>query len=141
MHGLNISASCGLAVAHGVDLVDLSDFSRLLTEPASIFLDRHFTDQERRTAGVGVNQASRLAGRFAVKEAVMKALGTGWGEGISFTDVEVINLETGAPTIVLHRKLATIQEEAGISNWLVSTSHTASIAMASVIGLAASGHQ
>jgi len=71
----------------------------------------------------------------------MKALGTGWGEGISFTDVEVINLETGAPTIVLHRKLATIQEEAGISNWLVSTSHTASIAMASVIGLAASGHQ
>ncbi len=72
-----------MVAGHGLDIVDITDFSRLLHEPASKFLDRHFTEAERRDAGEGVNQSQKLAGRFAVKEAVMKALDVGWGDGIS----------------------------------------------------------
>lgn len=66
----------------------------------------------------------------------MKALGTGWGDGIAFTDVEVVSQRTGAPTVVLHRRLVAIATEQGIVRWLVSASHTTAVAMASVIALA-----
>ena len=127
----------GMVVGHGLDVVDVVDFSRLLCEPARSFLDRHFTVDELAAAGNGVVQVQRLAGRFAVKEAVLKALGVGWGNGVAFTDVEVITLETGAPTIMLKRKLAAIEQERGIIGWLVSVSHSGAVAVASVIAVGA----
>jgi len=125
----------GNAVAHGLDVVDIADFSRLMNEQASGFLDRYFTLGELATADEGGNRIERLASRFAVKEAVLKALGTGWGDGIAFTDVEVVSQRTGAPAVVLHRRLAAIANERGIVHWLVSASHTSAVAMASVIAL------
>ena len=126
----------GLAIGHGVDIVDVADFSRLIEAPARQFLDRYFTDSELATVATGANKLERLAGRFAVKEAVLKALGVGWGDGIAFTDVEIITLETGAPTVLLHRRLADLERERCIIGWLVSTSHTATVAVGSVIALA-----
>ncbi len=126
----------GNVVAHGVDVVDMADFSRLMNEQAGGFLDRYFTLGELATANEGGNRIERLASRFAIKEAVLKALGTGWGDGIAFTDVEVVSQRTGAPTVVLHRRLVTIANEQGIVRWLVSASHTTAVAMASVIALA-----
>jgi holo-[acyl-carrier protein] synthase len=125
----------GNVVAHGVDVVDMADFSRLMNEQVGGFLDRYFTLGELATANEGGNRIERLASRFAIKEAVLKALGTGWGDGIAFTDVEVVSQRTGAPTIVLHRRLVTIADEQGIARWLVSASHTTAVAMASVIAL------
>lgn len=125
----------GIVVGHGLDVVDIGDFSRLFSEPTVDFLDRHFTDDELTAACGGVTRIQRLAGRFAVKEAVMKALGVGWGNGIAFTDVEVITLESGAPTVVLKRKLASLEKERGIVGWFVSVSHTSAIAVASVIAI------
>lgn len=125
----------GNVVAHGVDVVDMADFSRLMNEQAGGFLDRYFTLGELATADEGGNRIERLASRFAIKEAVLKALGTGWGDGIAFTDVEVVSQRTGAPTVVLHRRLVTIADEQGIVRWLVSASHTTAVAMASVIAL------
>lgn len=125
----------GMVVGHGLDIVDIADFSRLFSEPAVNFLDRHFTDDELAAAGGGVARILKLAGRFAVKEAVMKALGVGWGNGIAFTDVEVVTLESGAPTVALKRELAVLEQERDIVGWLVSTSHTNAIAVASVIAL------
>jgi holo-[acyl-carrier protein] synthase len=130
--------SRGMVAGHGLDIVDISDFSRLLHEPASKFLDRHFTETERRDAGEGANQSQKLAGRFAVKEAVMKALGVGWGDGISFTDVEVAILESGAPTVTLHRRLVTLAQDRNITDWFVSISHSRTVAVASVIAVAVS---
>lgn len=124
-------------VAHGVDIVDTTDFSRLVNKQASGFLDRYFTPAELASADENGDRTERLASRFAVKEAVLKALGTGWGDGIAFTDVEVISGRRGAPTIVLRRQLVTIANERGIAHWLVSASHTGTIAMASVIALTA----
>jgi holo-[acyl-carrier protein] synthase len=106
-----------------------------LNEPARSFLDRYFTKVELAAAGDGATQTQRLAGRFAVKEAVMKALGMGWGHGVSFTDVEVITLETGAPTVYLRRKLASLEQERAIVQWFVSVSHTSTVAVASVIAV------
>ncbi|KLA96553.1 hypothetical protein SM19410_10470 [Xanthomonas hortorum pv. gardneri] len=125
----------GNVVAHGVDVVDMADFSRLMNEQAGGFLDRYFTLGELATANEGGNRIERLASRFAIKEAVLKALGTGWGDGIAFTDVEVVSQRTGAPTVVLHRRLVKIADEKGIARWLVSASHTTAVAMASVIAL------
>jgi holo-[acyl-carrier protein] synthase len=125
----------GKVMGHGLDIVDIVDFSRLFTEPAIEFLDRHFTDNELTAAGDGVTQVQRLAGRFAVKEAVMKALGVGWGNGITFTDVEVITVESGAPAVRLKRKLASLERERGIVGWFVSVSHTNAVAVASVIAI------
>jgi holo-[acyl-carrier protein] synthase len=125
----------GMVVGHGLDIVDIGDFSRLFSEPAVNFLDRHFTVDELTAAGGGVTQVQRLAGRFAVKEAVMKSLGVGWGNGIAFTDVEVITLESGAPTVILKRKLVALGQERGIVGWLVSVSHTSAVVVASVIAI------
>lgn len=125
----------GNVVAHGVDLVDVADFGRFVTTQASEFLDRYFTSDELKVADENGNRIERLASRFAIKEAVLKALGTGWGNGIAFTDVEVGSHRMGAPSIKLHRNLAAIAASQEIGGWLVSASHTASIAMASVIAL------
>jgi holo-[acyl-carrier protein] synthase len=122
-------------VAHGVDVVDTAEFARLINKQANEFLDRYFTTTELAIAGKGGDRAERLASRFAVKEAVLKALGTGWGDGIAFTDVEVDSGRSGAPAVVLHRRLVTIARERGIAHWLVSASHTSTIAIASVIAL------
>ena len=124
-------------VAHGVDVVDTADFARLVNKQASDFLDRYFTTAELAPADEGGDRTERLASRFAVKEAVLKALGTGWGDGIAFTDVEVVSQRSGAPAVVLHRRLVKIANERGIAHWLVSASHTSSIAIASVIALTA----
>jgi len=125
-----------MMIAHGIDLVDVSSTARLLADPTDQFLTRCFTANEQASAGSGVDRSQRLSGRFATKEAVMKALGSGFGEGIGFLDIETITLASGAPSIVLYGEARRRAELLGISSWLVSTSHEANMAIASVIGLA-----
>lgn len=137
MIGSILPVNRGIVVGHGLDVVDVDDFSRLLSEPVSNFVDRYFTNEELVAAGGGANQVQRLAGRFAVKEAVMKALGMGWGDGVAFTDVEVCALESGAPRVLLRRKLAAMESEREIVGWLVSLSHIRTVAVASVIAIGA----
>lgn len=126
-----------MIIAHGIDMVDIESTRRLLVDPTDQFLARCFTMQEQQSAGDGLNQPDRLSGRFAVKEAVMKALGTGFGEGVGFLDVEIVSLPSGAPTVVLHRMAKVRAEAMGIDRWLVSTSHEGNMAIASVIALGA----
>lgn len=127
----------GHIVGHGIDAVDIADCSRLMVLAAGKHLDRYFTAAELVDIGHGARQVERLAGRLAIKEAVLKALGVGWGDGVAFTDVETISQSSGAPTVVLHRRLSTIEKERSIDRWLVSMSHTNLVAVASVIGVAA----
>ena len=101
----------------------------------SAFLNRYFTESELVAAGDGVNLVEKLASRFAVKEAILKALGVGWGDGIAFTDVEVVTLSSGAPTVRLHRQLEELVKERGIVSWSISASHTSLVAVASVIAI------
>lgn len=124
-----------MIISHGIDLVDIASTERLLAEPSNQFLARCFTLQEQSDVGEGLERAARLSGRFAVKEAVLKALGTGFGNSVSFRDVEVVLLTSGSPTIVLHGEAAQLAVSLGISRWLVSTSHEGNVAVASVIAL------
>lgn len=118
-----------------MDAVDIADCSRLIALAAGKHLDRYFTATELADIGHGARQVERLAGRLAIKEAVLKALGVGWGDGVAFTDVETVSKDGGAPAVVLHRRLSAIEKERSIGRWLVSMSHTNTVAIASVIGL------
>ena len=76
-----------------------------------------------------------LAACFAAKEAVVKALGTGFSEGISPLEIEIGNKLSGAPSIALSGAAFSNASSQGIENWLISISHTDNIAMASVIAI------
>ncbi len=86
----------------GVDVVDIARVQALLDRHGERFLRRVFTEQEAAYAMGGANKAERLAGRFAVKEAVMKALGTGKSQGILWRDVETLRGRLGKPEVRLH---------------------------------------
>lgn len=124
-----------MMIAHGIDLVDIPSTARLLADPTGQFLATCFTDTERADVPAGTEQAARLSGRFAVKEAVLKALGIGYGAGTSFRDVEVVLQQSGAPAVVLHGKPRQCADALGITRWLVTTSHEGDMAIASVIAL------
>jgi holo-[acyl-carrier protein] synthase len=128
-----------MIIAHGIDLVDIAHTARLLADPADQLMTRCFTLYEQEAVGTGTDRAARLSGRLAAKEAVMKALGTGFSGGVGFLSIEVVTLPSGAPTIVLHGAAQKRAETLGIKSWLVSTSHEGDMAIASVIGLAVQG--
>ena len=78
-------------VSTGIEIASVSRIHRLSASPA--FLERVFTESERSRTGGERSYARLLAGRFAAKEAVMKALGAGWGRQIGWKDIEVMNSE------------------------------------------------
>lgn len=122
-------------LGHGLDLVDISRFLRNDQLEGEARWSRQFLPGELAAAGDGSHRASRLAARFAAKEAVLKALGKGWGDGIAFTDVEVHSAPSGAPNVTLHGEAAATAAALAITGWLVSLTHTATVAAASVIAL------
>ena len=122
-------------VGHGVDIIDLKEFERHVETSGEHFVGRCFTEHERSYAGDGPNRIPRLAARFAAKEAVLKAIGTGWIKGISWKDVELVRDPSGAPSIRVSGAVARIADSRGISGFLVSLSHTGRMAMASVIAV------
>jgi holo-[acyl-carrier protein] synthase len=106
------------------------------------FLDRVFTAGEQKYANSNKNGIEKLAGRFAAKEAVMKLVGTGWRGKIAWTDIEVVNTETGQPEVKLSGEVKKIADKLGITQISVSITHTANFAIASAVALAESnGHK
>ena len=123
-----------MIVSHGIDLVEVPRIAKMIADHGQHFLERCFTDAERTYCASHVRSAAvHFAGRFAVKEAVMKALGTGWRGQIAWTDMEVLNDGAGKPVLTLTGESARIAAELGITRWHVSISHTDSLAMASAI--------
>ena len=105
------------------------------------FTERVFTEGERAYSDRGKRRrAERYAARFACKEAVLKALGTGWRQGISWQDVEVLRDANGAPGVRLSGRCLELAEARSIERWAVSLSHTDANAMASVIGYGGALH-
>ena len=85
-----------------MDIVDVARIQALLDRYGERFLRRVYTEAETAYAMSGANKAERLAGRFAVKEAVMKAIGTGKSQGILWRDVETLRGRLGKPVVHLH---------------------------------------
>ena len=121
-------------IGHGVDIVEVGRIAAMLKDHGERFLARCFTAGERGYSESRKRAAEHLAGRFAAKEAVLKAIGTGWRSGIAWTDVEVHLLPSGQPEVALHRAAADAARHLGITEWKLSISHTEQYAIASVIG-------
>ena len=114
----------------GVDLIDVHRIADLRPEIRSRFLNRVFTETELEICGT---RNERLSGRFACKEAVSKALGTGIGD-VSWRDIEILNDDNGMPVLFLHENAANVAKKIGILHWSVSISHTKDLAVAVAVG-------
>ena len=117
----------------GVDIVDIARIQALLDRYRDRFLRRVYTEAEISYAMSGVNKAERLAGRFAVKEAVMKALGTGKSLGILWRDVETVRGRFGRPEVRLHGQAVKWAKMRGTAAVHVSITHDGGKAVAFVI--------
>ncbi|MBT4529898.1 MAG: holo-ACP synthase [Phycisphaerae bacterium] len=125
-----------MILAHGIDVIDVERISSMLQSHGQTFIDRCFTKVEQEAAEVSSQEmrAQKYAARYAAKEAVMKALGTGWAKGIEWTNVGVVR-EDGPPMVLLSGRAAEVANEQGITEWRLSLTHAGGIAIASVIGI------
>jgi holo-[acyl-carrier protein] synthase len=122
-------------LVHGIDIIDVARVATMLDTHGQTFIDRCFTKTEQDAADVSSSdiRAQRFAARYAAKEAVLKALGTGLSGGINWVDVSV-SREDGPPMVTLYGRAAEIAADLGICEWKLSLSHAGGMAMASVIG-------
>jgi holo-[acyl-carrier protein] synthase len=126
-------------IAHGVDMVECDRLSQSIQRHGEAFVQRVFTEAEVAYCRGRRREIEHFAGRFAAKEAVLKVLGTGWRNGIRWTDVEVINEPSGRPRVRLHGRCREISDQLGLAEILISISHVSSHAIASAIGQVAGG--
>ncbi len=122
-------------ISLGLDLVEVPRIQTMLEKSGDRFKERVFTADEIFYCDSCAVPAIHYAARFAAKEAVAKALGTGLAEGVTWRDIEVRRDAKGLPTILLHGGALQKAAELGIREMRVSLSHTAQMAAASVAGV------
>lgn len=122
-------------IGHGIDLAEFESIRRLLGHAEADFIEEYFTRAERARIPDGVHRLAHLAGQFAAKEAVTKALGTGFGDGVAFVDVEIGRNDAGAPFIQLYGGAAALAAALGVDAWFVSISHGDTAAIATTIAV------
>jgi holo-[acyl-carrier protein] synthase len=122
-----------LIVGTGVDLAEVARIRSSMERFGDRFRDRVFTPHEIAYVERKANKYERYAGRFAAKEAGMKAIGTGWKRGVRWQDFEVVNLPSGRPTLRLHGVAAEVAKQLGVTAIQLSITHTAELGMAHVI--------
>lgn len=112
----------------GIDVVELDRFRASLERTPGL-RERLFRPDERAYADRRADSTERYAARFAAKEAVMKALGVGIGE-IAMYDIEVVRADNGRPSVLLHGGAAELADASGVTSWLLTLTHTSTIAQA-----------
>lgn len=120
-----------MILGHGIDLVDIARIGKLVANAA--FVRKIYTPAEQSYCMDRADSAACYAARFAAKEAVAKALGTGIGAHASWLDIEVRNDRVGAPSVTLSGAAARRAHEMGVERWHVSFTHDGGMAMASVL--------
>lgn len=124
----------GVVIGTGIDLVETDRMDVMLKRWGRKFKDKVFLKREQKYCDAKAAPNTHYAGRFAVKEAVTKAFGTGITHQISWLDMEVVrNAETGAPSVVLSRKAQKFAESMGADRVLISLSHTKNYAVAQAL--------
>ncbi len=123
-----------MIVGLGLDIVEIERMSALLEKWGDRATDRLFTDREAELWQSGAaGGAARLAGRFAAKEAAMKALGVGWGPSATWHDFEIVNDDNGKPIISMTGSAEQTAGTMGVRNAHLSISHSERSACAVVI--------
>ena len=122
-----------MIVSIGIDIIEVARIREVLLRTPR-FRERVFTAAERAYCdGRGAVAAQHYAARFAAKEAMLKALQTGWRGGISWQDVEIASRESGAPYLILHGLVKDLFSSSGATAVHLSLSHTSEHAIAEVI--------
>jgi holo-[acyl-carrier protein] synthase len=116
----------------GVDIVEIARIEQIIGRTPR-FVERVFTQQERDWAGKRRSPAATYAGFFAAREAVLKALGVGFGKGVGFADVWVDHDSKGRPVARLAGGARQAADEQGIREVFLSISHTAGLAVANAL--------
>src|ERR1700758_2550427 len=114
----------------GVDIAEVERIRKAIERHGEPFLRRLYTESEQEYCERFKNKYERYAGRFAAKEAAMKALGTGWSRGVRWVDVEVAREKGGRPTMMLAGEAAHIADRLKVKNIVLSITHTADQAFA-----------
>jgi holo-[acyl-carrier protein] synthase len=122
-----------LIVGLGVDITEVDRIAAAIARHGRPFLNRVFTPAEIAYCERHRNRFERYAGRFAAKEAAMKALGTGWTGGVRWVDIEVTRLKSGQPTLILRGATREHADAHGVRHISISITHSGNTAFAEVI--------
>lgn len=117
----------------GYDMAEVARIKSVMSRWEGRFENRVFTNREIEYCGSKMNRFQRLASRFAVKEAVFKALGTGWLRGVGWKEIEVTNDDLGKPIVNLSGRTEQLAIQMGVKNIFVSMTHTREYGAAQVI--------
>ena len=120
-----------MKLATGVDLIEIARIEVVISRQGKAWLERIFTPAELEYCG---KRAESLAGRWAAKEAVAKALGSGIGD-ISWKEIEILGDEKKTPRLTLHGRAESKSKELGLTTWSVSISHSQSHSVALVVAI------
>ena len=123
-----------MIIGLGTDIVEIVRIGRLIERHGDHFLTRIFTDEEISYCQRRREYMQHYAGRWAAKEAVMKVLGTGLAQHVSWKDIEVVSRPSGQPEIALHGPVRDYAQSLGIERVLVTISHCHAYATATAIG-------
>lgn len=118
----------------GIDVVEIKRVRRLLARHGEAFLDRILAPGEDRTRAIGAEGPAHVAGVFAAKEAVMKALGTGMA-GAAFREIAVVRASSGQPGVALFGRALDAARRLGAARWHLSITHARSVAAAVAIAV------
>lgn len=119
----------------GTDIIECSRIGEMIHKHGELFLNRVFTQQEIAYCSSRKTSNQHYAGRWAAKEAALKALGTGWAKGIQWTDIAVSHQLGGKPIITIDGVAAEIAKEQGIAEIMLSISHCRHYAVAYCIAV------
>jgi holo-[acyl-carrier protein] synthase len=122
-----------LIVGLGLDIAEIDRIEAAITRHGAAFLERLFTPEEVAYCESHKNRYERYAARFAVKEAAMKALGTGWRHGVRWRDIEVTRERSGRPGLRLEGVAREFADRLGVKHISVSITHSGNLALAQVI--------
>jgi holo-[acyl-carrier protein] synthase len=117
----------------GTDIVSIERFQRFIDQNNTALLQRLFTERERALCSARKSSASCYAARFAAKEALLKALGTGLRDGIAWRDMEITPNNLGKPELVLTGRAGEIYSSLGLGSIFLSLSHDGGNAIAMVV--------
>ena len=122
-----------MIVGLGVDFTEVDRMEAAIERRGRPLLERLFTPSEIAYCEKHRHRAERFAGRFAAKEAAMKALGTGWSRGVRWVDIEVVREPSGKPTLKLSGAACAIATSLGVKKIALTITHTGNTALALVI--------
>lgn len=119
----------------GIDAVKIERFAKAIDQWGEHFLKRVFTEKELAYAGTKRAYAVHMAGKFAAKEAVKKALPDGIQIGLNWLDIEILNGKDGKPQAFLHGEAKRLEEKFNLAQILVSISHTKELATSNAVAV------